>query len=324
VIADVGQGAWEEVDVQPAGSSGGQNYGWRLMEGRHCFNPASNCSSPSLTLPVVEYSHALGCSITGGFVYRGTLLTGHAGTYFFADYCSGRIWGTAKNPDGTWTATQLLTTGLTITTFGENEGGEIFLSNYNALYRLVPATATRRLTIAALGKGTGRVTSSPLALECGSICAAYFSSGTAVTLTATADAGSKFSGWGGDADCADAAVTLSADRSCTARFDLGFIDDSIVPTVTPVKASHILELRSRIDALRSIAGLPVFAWTNPNLTTAIVIQAVHVTEMRTAVNQLYTAAGRSVPSYTDPGLPPGTFIKAIHISELRSAVVGLE
>src|SRR5262249_48071466 len=80
LIADVGQNAWEEVNFQPSASAGGANYGWRRMEGFHCFNPSSNCSLPSLTQPVLEYSHALGCSVTGGFRYRGSILTGHVGT----------------------------------------------------------------------------------------------------------------------------------------------------------------------------------------------------------------------------------------------------
>ncbi len=97
-IADVGQSAWEEIDFQPAfPDSGGQNYGWRLMEGDHCYNPPQNCNpgEPFLTLPVHEYDHGgtpFRCSITGGNVYRGTAIAGLQGTYFFADFCSNQIW----------------------------------------------------------------------------------------------------------------------------------------------------------------------------------------------------------------------------------------
>src|SRR5205807_6541081 len=86
-IADVGQDSYEEVDFQPANSRGGENYGWNLMEGLHCYSPATGCSMQGLTLPVAEYSHANGCSITGGFVYRGRVWPGLRGMYLYGDYC---------------------------------------------------------------------------------------------------------------------------------------------------------------------------------------------------------------------------------------------
>ncbi|MHC4455197.1 MAG: PQQ-dependent sugar dehydrogenase, partial [Planctomycetota bacterium] len=88
-IADVGQNDWEEVNVQSASSTGGENYGWRLMEGNHCFNPLTNCNDGTLTMPILEYNHSLGCSITGGFRYRGTEIQQLHGTYLYGDYCSG-------------------------------------------------------------------------------------------------------------------------------------------------------------------------------------------------------------------------------------------
>jgi glucose/arabinose dehydrogenase len=92
-IADVGQNAWEEIDYQPAGSPGGENYGWRLMEGTHCYEPPADCDDDSLTPPIFEYGHTGGaCSVTGGYVYRGEAIPGLQGTYFFADWCNGKIW----------------------------------------------------------------------------------------------------------------------------------------------------------------------------------------------------------------------------------------
>ena len=93
-IADVGQDNYEEVDFQPASSTGGENYGWHRMEGFHCYNPSTNCNDGTLTLPVLEYSHADGsCSITGGYRYRGALFSRLYGTYFYGDFCTGKIWG---------------------------------------------------------------------------------------------------------------------------------------------------------------------------------------------------------------------------------------
>ena len=132
-IADVGQGNYEEVNFQPADSDGGENYGWRLMEGNQCYDPSTGCNDGSLTLPIIEYDHSLdNCSITGGYRYRGALYSGLAGIYFYADFCSGRIWGAFQNASGDWTTEELLDTGLSITTFGEDEGGELYLAHFSS------------------------------------------------------------------------------------------------------------------------------------------------------------------------------------------------
>ena len=139
-IADVGQNSWEEVDVQAASSPGGENYGWRFMEGSHCFNPAISCNNGKMTLPIVEYSHALGCSITGGYRYRGSQIPPLYGIYLYGDYCSGRIWGAMEISSGTWRTTELLHTDFAISTFGEDEAGELYLAHLDrangAIYRI--------------------------------------------------------------------------------------------------------------------------------------------------------------------------------------------
>ena len=137
-VADVGQNAWEEVSFEPAASGGGRNYGWRRMEAAHCFNPAFNCNDGSLVLPILEYSHSLGCSITGGYRYRGTEMPEHFGTYFYGDFCSGRIWGGIENVEtGTWTSTELLDSDVSISTFGEDERGELYVADLGGtLYRM--------------------------------------------------------------------------------------------------------------------------------------------------------------------------------------------
>lgn len=125
-IGDVGQGSREEVDFQSSSSPGGENYGWNEMEGTLCYLP--NCDPTGLTRPVYEYpTHELGsCSITGGYVYRGVTSPGIQGIYLFADYCNGFI--TGLQPDGgTWPAQLLLDTNLNISSFGEDESGELYL-----------------------------------------------------------------------------------------------------------------------------------------------------------------------------------------------------
>jgi glucose/arabinose dehydrogenase len=90
-IADVGQNQYEEVNYQPADAPGGLNYGWPIMEGMHCFPADRDCARAGLTQPVVEYQHAQGCSVTGGYVYRGQEFPALTGIYLFGDFCSGRI-----------------------------------------------------------------------------------------------------------------------------------------------------------------------------------------------------------------------------------------
>jgi len=137
-IADVGQNTYEEVNVQAAASAGGENYGWRIMEGLHCFNPQEGCDQMGLVLPIAEYSHDVGgCSITGGYVYRGLQYPVLDGAYFFADYCTGYIWSLQRNGDQ-WLMTKRLESGLQISSFGEDVNGEIYVINHGgAVYQVV-------------------------------------------------------------------------------------------------------------------------------------------------------------------------------------------
>ncbi len=131
-IADVGQSDVEEIDHQPASSTGGENYGWNIMEGGDCFSMAE-CDQTGLTLPVTQYLHNEGCSVTGGEVYRGATYPDLVGVYLYGDYCSGRIWGLSRNGND-WQSVLLADTTLSILTFGESEDGNIYLSDGNHVY----------------------------------------------------------------------------------------------------------------------------------------------------------------------------------------------
>ncbi|MBF8259633.1 MAG: hypothetical protein HW377_2007, partial [Actinobacteria bacterium] len=129
-IGDVGQGAVEEIDVQPAGDRVGRNYGWNIMEGDSCYPIGTvGCNRTGLALPVFVYDHSLGCSVTGGHVYRGSAFPSLRGVYLFGDFCSGRIWGIRKN-GAAWDNALLADTTLLISTFGEDEAGNVYLANY--------------------------------------------------------------------------------------------------------------------------------------------------------------------------------------------------
>jgi glucose/arabinose dehydrogenase len=129
-IADAGQDRFEEVDFQPAASRGGENYGWNRMEGRHCFPPESDCDPAAYVPPIAEYSHDDGCVIIGGYVYRGTESPALVGAYLYADICSGKIWSLRRAPGGDWSTSLLLEVDLSITSFGEDERGELYVTAF--------------------------------------------------------------------------------------------------------------------------------------------------------------------------------------------------
>lgn len=135
-IADVGQNAWEEIDRELPGHAGGSNYGWNVLEGRHCYPAGTRCSLVGDTLPVAEYSHTGGnCSITGGYVYRGESQRDLQGLYVFGDFCSGRIWTMPANGSS---ITQRRDTALNISSFGESESGELYMLDLGGtLYRVI-------------------------------------------------------------------------------------------------------------------------------------------------------------------------------------------
>ncbi len=148
-IGDVGQDNYEEVDLQLATSIGGENYGWRKMEGFHCYNPATNCIDPSFTMPVIEYSHTLGaCSISGGYRYRGTQIPALRGAYLYGDYCNGTI-SSATQTGAVWTPKTLFTTSISISSFGEDVAGELYVLDVakGIVYKIVPRNGPRRRAV---------------------------------------------------------------------------------------------------------------------------------------------------------------------------------
>jgi glucose/arabinose dehydrogenase len=144
-IGDVGQSAWEEVNFQPAASTGGQNYGWSCLEGAHVNEDThvESCEAPeAYEMPVYEYAHTRGATctaVTGGFVYRGSQYPELSGRYFFADLCSGLVWD--LDPEADWQVTlhgNMSAQLVPVATFGEGVDGELYLANTDsgALYHL--------------------------------------------------------------------------------------------------------------------------------------------------------------------------------------------
>jgi glucose/arabinose dehydrogenase len=141
-IGDVGQNRIEEIDIGLAAHRGGENYGWRITEGTQCSNPSSGCDRTGITLPVYEYTHSEGCSVTGGVVYRGCRVPALAGSYFFADFCSGLV-RSFRFANGSAGELRDWTSGLrgvsAPSSFGVDAAGEVYVVDYDGeLYRLEP------------------------------------------------------------------------------------------------------------------------------------------------------------------------------------------
>jgi hypothetical protein len=140
-VGDVGQDAWEEIDLLQKGA----NYGWRVTEGTHCYNPSPGCDVTGITLPVKEYPHASNdCSITGGYVYRGKMRPDLTGAYIYGDYCTGRIWELRYNDGRTTADSLLLRAPFEISSFGTDQDDELYICSYSTgtIYRFGRTTLT--------------------------------------------------------------------------------------------------------------------------------------------------------------------------------------
>lgn len=131
-LADVGQNHWEEINKVELGG----NYGWNVREGRHCYKK-KNCASPAYIEPVWEYNHDLGCSVTGGYVYRGEEIASLKGLYVFGDFCSGSIWALNRQHNAQYESSLLIKSDLNIASFAQDNEGELYVISYNGdIYKL--------------------------------------------------------------------------------------------------------------------------------------------------------------------------------------------
>ena len=127
-VGDAGQDRFEEVDILQRGG----NFGWNVMEGLHCFRPATGCNMSGLLLPIAEYSHSEGIAVIGGYVYRGSSIPALAGSYVFGDFGSGTIWRLTQDAGGAWQRVTLLSGGPAISSFGRDAAGELYVLDYVA------------------------------------------------------------------------------------------------------------------------------------------------------------------------------------------------
>jgi hypothetical protein len=147
-IADVGQNMYEEINYQPFDSVGGENYGWRLKEGFHCYEPPTDCVTiATLIPPILEYEHVDGaCSVTGGYIYRGKNKKLN-GSYYYGDYCNGNIWAATMDKNGAWTTDIVKTwTNNYISSFGEDVLGNNYVVSIisGEVYKILPCKDNKK------------------------------------------------------------------------------------------------------------------------------------------------------------------------------------
>jgi len=134
-LGDVGQGAWEEVDIIERGG----NYGWKPCEGAHLRGSSTACGNAAFIDPIAEYDHSQGCSITGGYVYRGTNIPGLFGVYLFGDFCSGTVWTLREISGGAPRVAAAVNSGLSVVSFGQSLDGEVYVVNLGGtLHKIIP------------------------------------------------------------------------------------------------------------------------------------------------------------------------------------------
>lgn len=149
-IGDVGQNAWEEIDLQPASSGGGENWGWRCYEGNVVFNFSTCSAATTFDFPIIVYAHSAGnCSVNGGYRYRGGRYPNLVGTYVYGDYCTGKIWG-ATYDGAIWNSVELFDMPASQSSFGQDERGELYVAVLSAapngaIHRIVDTSTPQHL-----------------------------------------------------------------------------------------------------------------------------------------------------------------------------------
>ena len=297
-IGDVGQNAWEEIDFQPGSSGGGLNFGWRCREGAHNYDFSGNCGSLSLTEPIAEYSHSEGNAVTGGYVYRGNLYPALWGRYFFADYGAGKIWSIYKTGATTWSTRELeLDTNFLISSFGEDENGELYVVEYSSTNGKIRHLADANSPNPNLTTSTKHA-STP-----------YANPGEVLTYTL------QLNNTGGLANqTAFLTDTLPAgldyvSGSLTAT--LGSVDDSLNPMLHwqgLLAPSHVITITYRVTATGAVSGslINTARVSVAGLAPFTLTETVHVPRpvLSTTVNDFFfpgTQPGQLTVAIPDPG-----------------------
>jgi glucose/arabinose dehydrogenase len=313
-IGDVGQDAVEEIDLLPAGTGAGANLGWRVMEGNQCTGLSGPvaCNDPSLTMPVITYTHSFGCSVTGGYLYRGAQVPSLAGKYVYGDFCSGVLWAASK-VGSTWTPAQVGGTTFQITAFGEDEGGELYFTDYanGDIYKFAdttpPTTPTLSLTAASLSFGSVAIGANATQ----TIVVSNAGGGT-LTLSSLAVSLSGSGTRGGVLDfsrggtCANA-TALTGVQTCTLAIQFA-------PSAAGARSGVLTVVSNGGNASVPLSGTGIVAPLPPALsasTTTLSFGAVLLGSSATGGLTLSNSGGGTLTlgSFTAGGANPGDFAR---------------
>jgi len=287
-IADVGQAAWEEIDMEPAGFAGGRNYGWNSYEGNHAYPPGSAPKpTAGLTFPVHEYSHAAGDdSVTGGHVYRGSDIAAWQGLYFFGDFESGRIWAMDST---TFEVGLAEDSPVLITTFGEDEAGELYLGEYfdSTVYQLRDGDAAADASLRRL-QGADRYATAIAVAD------AVFPSGAASAVLATGESFPDALSASALAGAVDGPLLLTPSGTLESRLlstlsGLGVTDVYVVGGTSAVSAGVATGLANAGYSVTRISGSDRYA------TSAEVARRVRVIEGAAFEGNVFIARGDQFP-----------------------------
>jgi glucose/arabinose dehydrogenase len=296
---DVGQGQYEEIDIVERG----RNYGWDVMEGFHCFEPSTGCSTAGLELPIFEYSHdgsngvPGGCSITGGYVYRGSAIPSLRGIYVFADYCtgSGQLFG-IREGDGTAMVFGTGGSSEPVTSFGEDEAGELYVVTDSAfggrggVFRLVVRGGTCDLACAGDVSATD-------ADEDGSEAVTYdapTAGGTCGDVTCAPASGSTFPVGTTTVTC----TSSEGDGSCSFTVQVLAAGALAVTSVEPSSSPRRTTLTVTISGAGFDAGATVSFGKKIKVRSVTVVSP---TELRAEINVKKAKRGPRDVTVTNPG-----------------------
>ncbi len=328
-LGDNGQDRFEEVDYQPGNSTGGENYGWRIMEGNNCYNPSTGCSTTGLTLPIYEYERTGTCaSVIGGSVYRGSTYPRMQGIYFFGDYCSGRISG-LRQINGVWENLSLFNTGINygLVSFGEDELGNLFIADYGkgTIHQIVdsPQNCTYSISLSnqsftsSGGSGSFNVTAS------GGCTWTAVSSNTWITITGGAS--------GTDSGTVSITVAANTGSARTGTITVGGQTFTVnqagttptptpTPTVTPTPTPS-----SRTNVALSSNGASISASSTyaPNYPASALINGLRHTNNQYGNNGSWLAGiypSSSTPQTVEVTFPGSKTINEIDLFTMADAV----